>query len=117
MIPVIGTIFLTLIFSVLAPQKKCRDGSLCLKLCLNNALRDLTHRGKLFMSIKKLATFEDMGFIQWGVLNEDETGIYSATSLEEAFFTPLPETLLEFIQQGNNGLLSLVDALSKRRAA
>jgi 2-keto-4-pentenoate hydratase/2-oxohepta-3-ene-1,7-dioic acid hydratase in catechol pathway len=65
------------------------------------------------MSIKKLATFEDMGFIQWGVLNEDETGIYSATSLEEAFFTPLPETLLEFIQQGNNGLLSLVDALEQ----
>lgn len=63
--------------------------------------------------IKKLLTFEDMGLIQWGVLNEEETGVYSAIALEEAYFTPLPETLLEFIRQGNEGLLALGDALEQ----
>lgn len=63
--------------------------------------------------IKKLLTFEDMGLVQWGVLNEDETGVYGAIALEEAFFTPLPETLLEFIRQGNDGLLALADALEQ----
>jgi 2-keto-4-pentenoate hydratase/2-oxohepta-3-ene-1,7-dioic acid hydratase in catechol pathway len=65
------------------------------------------------MNIKKLLTFEDMGLIQWGVLNEEETGVYSSISLEEAFFTPFPETLLEFIRQGNEGLLALADALEQ----
>lgn len=65
------------------------------------------------MNIKKLVTFEDLGLIQWGVLNEDETGVYGAISLEEAFFTPLPETLGEFIRQGNEGLLALGDALEQ----
>ena len=59
------------------------------------------------MMIKKLITFEDLGFVQWGVLDTEETGVYSAIALEEAFFTPLPETLAEFIQQGNEGLLAL----------
>jgi len=63
--------------------------------------------------IKKLVTFEELGLVQWGVLTEDETGVYSAIALEEAFFTPLPETLLEFIQQGNEGLLALSDALER----
>ncbi|WP_301859108.1 fumarylacetoacetate hydrolase family protein [uncultured Megasphaera sp.] len=65
------------------------------------------------MIIKKLLTYEDMGLIQWGVLNEEETGVYGAIALEEAFFTPLPETLLEFIRQGNEGLLALGDALEQ----
>lgn len=65
------------------------------------------------MNIKKLVTFEDLGLIQWGVLNEDETGVYGAIALEEAFFTPLPETLIEFIRQGNEGLLALGDALEQ----
>lgn len=65
------------------------------------------------MMIKKLITFEDLGFVQWGVLNEYETGVYSAIALEEAFFTPLPETLEEFIRQGNEGLLALADALEQ----
>ena len=65
------------------------------------------------MEMKKLVTFEDLGLVQWGVLNADETGVYSAISLEEAFFTPLPETLLEFIRQGNEGLLALGDALEQ----
>ena len=43
------------------------------------------------MMIKKLITFEDLGFVQWGVLDTEETGVYSAIALEEAFFTPLPE--------------------------
>ena len=63
------------------------------------------------MMIKKLVTFEDLGFVQWGVLNEAEDGVYGAIALEEAFFTPLPETMLEFIRQGNDGLLALADAL------
>ena len=65
------------------------------------------------MAIQKLVTFEDMGFVQWGVLNEDGTGVYSAIALEEAFFTPLPDTMLEFIRQGNEGLLALADALEQ----
>ena len=54
-----------------------------------------------------------MGLVQWGVLDETETGVYGAIALEEAFFTPLPETLLEFIRQGNEGLLALADALEQ----
>lgn len=65
------------------------------------------------MMIKKLVTFEDLGFVQWGVLNEDETGVYSAIALEEAFFTPFPETLFEFVEQGNEGLLALADSLEQ----
>lgn len=65
------------------------------------------------MHIKKLVSYEDLGLIQWGVLNEDETGVYGAIALEEAFFTPLPETLIEFIRQGNEGLLALGDALEQ----
>jgi len=65
------------------------------------------------MEMKKLVTFEDLGLVQWGVLNADETGVYSAIALEEAFFTPLPETMLEFIRQGNEGLLALGDALEQ----
>ena len=64
------------------------------------------------MMIKKLVTFEDLGFVQWGVLNEAEDGVYGAIVLEEAF-TPLPETMLEFIRQGNDGLLALADALEQ----
>ena len=45
------------------------------------------------MEIRKLVTFEDAGFVQWGVLTTDEKSVYSAIALEEAFFTPLPETL------------------------
>lgn len=63
--------------------------------------------------IKKLLTYEDMGLVQWGVLNEEETGVYGAIALEEAFFTPFPETLLEFVRQGNDGLLALADALEQ----
>lgn len=63
--------------------------------------------------IKKLLTFEDMGLVQWGVLNEEENGVFSANALEEAFFTPLPETLREFIAQGNDGILALADALEQ----
>lgn len=63
------------------------------------------------MEIKKLVTFEDAGFEQWGVISEDGAGVYSAVSLEEAFFTPLPETLEEFINQGTEGLLALADSL------
>ncbi len=33
--------------------------------------------------------------------------------LDEVFFTPLPETLLEFVRQGNDGLLALADALEQ----
>lgn len=65
------------------------------------------------MEMKKLVTFEDLGLVQWGVLNADETGVYSTIALEEAFFTPLPETMLEFIRQGNEGLLALGDALEQ----
>ena len=38
--------------------------------------------------IKKLVTFEDLGFVQWGVLDESEKAVYGAIPLEEAFFSP-----------------------------
>ncbi len=63
--------------------------------------------------IKKLLSFEYMGLPQWGVLTADESGIYSTISLEEAFFLPFPETLLEFIEQGNEGILALATAVEK----
>ena len=65
------------------------------------------------MEIRKLVTFEDAGFVQWGVLTPDEKSVYSAIALEEAFFTPLPETLSEFIAQGPEGLLALADSLEQ----
>ncbi|MCH4178466.1 MAG: fumarylacetoacetate hydrolase family protein [Megasphaera sp.] len=65
------------------------------------------------MFIKKLITYDYLGLVQWGVLNEDESGVYGAIELEEAFFTPLPENLADFIRQGNNGLLALADSLEQ----
>lgn len=65
------------------------------------------------MRIKKLLTFETDGYRRWGVLSEDERGVYSADALEEAFFTPLTETLSEFIRQGNDSLSALAYALEQ----
>lgn len=42
------------------------------------------------------------------------TGVYGAIALEEAFHAP-SGTLLEFIRQGNDGILALADALSKMK--
>lgn len=65
------------------------------------------------MRIKKLLTFEADGYRRWGVLSADEQGVYSADALEEAFFTPLTETLSEFIRQGNDSLSALAYALER----
>lgn len=65
------------------------------------------------MRIKKLLTFEADGYRRWGVLSADEQGVYSADALEEAFFTPLTETLSEFIRQGNDSLSALAYALEQ----
>lgn len=65
------------------------------------------------MHIKKLLTFEADGYRRWGVLSADEQGVYSADALEEAFFTPLTETLSEFIRQGNDSLSALAYALEQ----
>ena len=35
------------------------------------------------MMIKKLVSFEDLGFVQWGVLNEAEDGYASEKRYEE----------------------------------
>jgi 2-keto-4-pentenoate hydratase/2-oxohepta-3-ene-1,7-dioic acid hydratase in catechol pathway len=63
--------------------------------------------------MKKLLTFEHTGFIQWGVLTDREDGVYSTAALEEAYFIPFPETLLEFIEQENDGLLALATVLEQ----
>lgn len=65
------------------------------------------------MHIKKLLTFEADGYRRWGVLSADEQGVYSADALEEAYFTPLTETLSEFIRQGNDSLSALAYALEQ----
>lgn len=69
------------------------------------------------MHIKKLLTFEADGYRRWGVLSADEQGVYSADALEEAFFTPLTETLSEFIRQGNDSLSALAYALEQNEKA
>ena len=45
------------------------------------------------MEIRKLVTFEDAGFVQWGVLTPDEKSVYSAIALVEACPNPCRNSL------------------------
>lgn len=63
----------------------------------------------------KLATFRYNGSEDWGVVSEDNQSILSATALEEAYFTFLPQSLNELIEHGEEALLELVAALEKHK--
>ena len=65
------------------------------------------------MNLKKLASFTYDGCLQWGAVNEEETGLYSAAALNAAYGVQLPATLAEFVGQGEGGLAVLKDALRK----
>ncbi len=61
----------------------------------------------------KLARFTYKGEEDWGIVNEKEQTILSSLALEEAYFCELPKTIVELIQQGEEGLLLLSTTLTK----
>lgn len=65
--------------------------------------------------MQRLVSYNDKGLRQWGVLTTDGTGIYPAIELEETYFIPLAETLEEFIEFGEEGLLNLAKMLESNK--
>lgn len=61
--------------------------------------------------MQRLLSFTHEGLLQWGVLSSDGQSIYSAYDLEETYYIPLAETLEEFIETGEEGLLNLARVL------
>lgn len=61
--------------------------------------------------MQRLISYNYNGQRQWGVLSTDGKFVYSAEDLEETYFIPLGETMEEFIESGENGLLNLAKAL------
>ncbi len=61
--------------------------------------------------MQRLVSYNYQGDRQWGVLSADGDSIYSARDLEETYFIPLAETMGEFIESGEDGLLNLAHAL------
>ncbi len=61
--------------------------------------------------MQRLVSYSYEGLRQWGVLTADGQFIYSAYDLEETYYIPLAETLEEFIEAGEDGLLRLAKAL------
>jgi 2-keto-4-pentenoate hydratase/2-oxohepta-3-ene-1,7-dioic acid hydratase in catechol pathway len=57
--------------------------------------------------MQRLVSYEYQGLTQWGVLTSDASGIYPSGALEETYFIPLADTLGEFIEMGQEGLLNL----------
>ena len=62
-------------------------------------------------TMQRLVSYNHNGQRQWGVLTSDGASIYSAEDLEETYFIPLGETMEEFIETGEEGLLNLAKAL------
>ena len=64
----------------------------------------------------KIAAFTTKDGLQsWGVINDENQTILCAADLEEMYFTFLPETIDELIEQGNEGVLALASALEKHK--
>ena len=61
----------------------------------------------------RLVSYTHRGLPQWGVLSEDGRAVLSAYDLEEVYSVFLGSTLAEFIETGEEGLLSLAQALSQ----
>ncbi len=67
--------------------------------------------------MKKIVSFYFRGSPEWGILTEDENGIYRVADLEEMLFIPLPETIEDLIEKGKEGLVTLAAALTQLRDA
>lgn len=65
--------------------------------------------------MQRLLSYSYQGSREWGVLTTDGKGIYPAGALEETYFIPFPETLDEFIERGEDGLLDLARALEQNK--
>lgn len=61
--------------------------------------------------LQRLVSYNQNGQRQWGVLTTDGKSILPAIDLEETYFIPLGETMLEFIESGEEGMLNLAKAL------
>ena len=61
----------------------------------------------------RLVSYTHRGLPQWGALSGDGRAVLSAYDLEEVYSVFLGSTLAEFIETGEEGLLSLVQALSQ----
>ncbi len=65
--------------------------------------------------MQRLISYNHKGLSRWGVLTSDASGVYPAEDLEETYFIPLTDTLEEFIETGETGLLSLAHMLEKNK--
>lgn len=63
--------------------------------------------------MQRLVSYRYEGLSQWGVLSADGKAIYPAYDLEETYYIPLAETIGEFIEQGEEGLLNLAKMLEQ----
>ena len=57
--------------------------------------------------MQRLISYQHRGISQWGVLTADGYSILPAKDMEEIYFIPLAETIDEFIEFGEEGLLNL----------
>lgn len=65
--------------------------------------------------MQRLISYNYKGLRQWGVLTEDSKSIIPAELLEETYFIPLGETMDEFIETGDEGLLNLAKVLEMNK--
>ena len=61
--------------------------------------------------MQRLISYNHKGLRQWGVLTQDSKSIIPAELLEETYFIPLGETMDEFIETGDEGLLNLAKVM------
>ena len=57
--------------------------------------------------MQRLVSYNYHGLRQWGVLSSDGNSILSSSDMEEVYFIPLADTLDEFIELGEEGLINL----------
>lgn len=65
--------------------------------------------------MQRLISYNYQGLRQWGVLTQNGNSIIPANLLEETYFIPLGETMDEFIESGEEGLLNLAKAMEMHR--
>ncbi len=65
--------------------------------------------------MQRLISYNHKGLRQWGVLTQDSKSIIPAELLEETYFIPLGETMDEFIETGDEGLLNLAKVLEMNK--
>lgn len=65
--------------------------------------------------MQRLISYNHKCLRQWGVLTQDSKSIIPAELLEETYFIPLGETMDEFIETGDEGLLNLAKVLEMNK--